>query len=116
MQLTYCDLCGEPIKVGEKKYILGVHCVTEEPEEERQAQLVEVLKELYKEMKTSQRRVQVYEMCPKCLQVFLRFITLRKSDLDKAKREVSRLLKKKLVNKEKEKKQTSEGETKHARV
>ena len=109
MQATYCDLCGELIKVGDKKYILGVHCVTELSEEEREQHLVEVLKELYKEMKTTQRRVQIYEMCPKCLQVFLRFINLRKTDLDKAKREVSRMLKKKLFNKQKE-------ETKNAKI
>lgn len=102
MQQSFCDLCGELIKVGDKKYILGVHCITEEPEEERQQQLVEVLKELYKEMKTTQRSVQIYEMCPQCLQVFLRFINLRKTDLVKAKQEVARLLQKKLNNKAKD--------------
>ena len=103
MQTTFCDLCGELVKVGDKKYILGVHQVTEEAEEERQQQLIEVLKELYKEMKSSQRRVKIYEMCPKCLQVFLRFITLRKCELEKAKQEISRLLTKKLSNEAKNK-------------
>jgi len=102
-QVTYCDLCGEIIKIGDKKYILGVHSVTEESEEERHAQLVEVLKELYKEMKVTQRRVQLYEMCPKCVQVFLHFVNLRKKELEKAKIEVAKMLRREQITKQKEK-------------
>jgi FMN-dependent NADH-azoreductase len=102
MQITYCDLCNEPIKINDKKYILGVHCVTEAPEEERQQHYAEILRDLAKQMQSTNRGVQIFEICPECLKVFLRFIHLRKEDLKKQRKEINRIMKNREHRKKKE--------------
>lgn len=103
MQISFCDLCKEPIEVNGKKYILGFSEVGEVKDEvEREQQYIDMVSTLHKEMKQNNRGINIYEVCPKCMQIFLYFINMRKEEVDKTREEVAKYLKRKFKEPSKE--------------
>ena len=107
-QLTLCDLCRELIKQGDQKFLFGYYAVVEENDETKKERFEELLKELYKGRTptNAHQAIKIYEICPKCVGVFAKCMTLREEDLQRARKEVQKLLSRKsTVEKKKTKKE-----------
>ena len=94
-QMTYCDLCKEIIKQGDKKYIFALYLLSEEDEETRRTRYEEILKALSEGRCMNDNHIKVAEVCERCASVFAHFLNLRKKELIKSRREVKRMLSRK---------------------
>lgn len=101
-QVTYCDLCREIIKMNDKKFIFAYYAVTEEDEDTKKMRFAEVLDALYKGKTYEDKAIKVVEICNSCSGVFAHFMSLRKKELIKSRREVRKILSRK-TRKEKNK-------------
>ena len=99
-QMTFCDLCQEIIKPSDKKFLFAMYPVTEEDNETKKEQFKEVLEALYVGAKIEDNGIRVVEICNSCAGVFAYFMNLRKKELIKSKREIRKMLARK-VRKEK---------------
>ena len=92
MQLTYCDICHELIKIGDKKYILGVNPVKQESEKIEE----ELKKNVYDYLRHVQHqteKIQIMEICEECKKVLEYFFHIRKKELEKTKLELKKIIK-----------------------
>ena len=95
-QLLLCDLCKEIIKTNDKKYIFAYYKVNQEEDEEtRKMQFEELIKNIYAG-KCDDRNIKVVEICDKCIGVFGHFMSLRQKELKKSRKEVKRILARKV--------------------
>jgi len=101
-QVSFCDLCKEIIKPNDKKFLFAYYSVTEEDEETRKTRYKEILEALYDGKAYSDNIIKVVETCTPCAGVFAHFMTLRKKELIKARREIKKIFARK-VYKEKQK-------------
>jgi len=113
-QLLLCDLCKEIIKLRDKKYIFGLYCVTEEDEETRKIRFEELVKDIYEGKCHSNNNIKIAEICEKCVGVFAHFMNLRKKELIKSRKEVKKILSRK-VRTEKKKELAEQKEEKKKR-
>ena len=79
--LCLCDVCQQVIKLGDKKYILGLNS-TQQTESESYSYNssqdgMESLQDLIGRMENRTKHVKVLEICEKCKRVFDHFINLR---------------------------------------
>ncbi len=77
--MTFCDVCYCPIKLGDKKFILGILEATELNEQETES---------FKQAMYHQRPyrgTKLYEICEGCKDVLEHFFYIRKDELEKVK-------------------------------
>jgi len=101
-QVTYCDLCHEIIKPNDNKFIFAMYPLTEEDENTKKMRFAEILDALYKGKTYEDKAIKVVEICNSCSGVFAHFMSLRKKELILSRREVRKILSRK-VRKEKNK-------------
>ena len=108
-QVSFCDLCAEIIKPNDKKFLFAYYSVTEEDEETRKTRYKEILEALYDGKAYSDNVIRVVETCTICAGVFAHFMSLRKKELIKARREVKKMFTRKAYKeKQKEAKKSKE--------
>jgi len=95
-QLTYCDMCKELLKPSDKKFIFGYYPCTEEDEETNKQRFEELIKALYAGKLNKETSIKIIEICAGCAGVFAHFVNLRKKELIKSRREVKRMLTRKV--------------------
>ena len=81
-KITYCDICYCPIKIGDKKHILGSLSVIEVSE----ADLQFVKQSLYYQQE--RENVQLHEICEGCKEVLEHLFYIRKDELEKIKQQI----------------------------
>jgi alanine dehydrogenase len=91
-QTTFCDLCKEIIKPSDKKIIFAYYAVTEEDEDTKKLRFKEVLEAIYEGIAYEDKSIKIVEICNSCAGVFAHFISLRKKELIKSRKEVRRML------------------------
>ena len=94
--LCVCDLCKELFSLGDKKFIFALYPVTEEDENTKKMRFAEVLDALYKGKTYEDKAIKVVEICNSCSGVFAHFMGLRKKELIKSRREVRKILSRKV--------------------
>jgi len=105
--LCVCDLCKELFSLGDSKFIFALYPVTEEDEDTKKMRFAEVLDALYKGKTYEDKAIKVVEICNSCSGVFAHFMGLRKKELIKSRREVRKILSRKVRT---EKKKDNRGE------
>lgn len=95
-QITFCDLCKEIIKINDKKFLFAMYPVTDEDDETKKLRFKEVLEALYEGKTYEDKCIRVVEICTPCAGVFAHFMSLRKKELIKSRREVKRILSRKV--------------------
>ena len=78
-KMTFCDVCYAPIKLGDKKFILGVLQATELDEQDVKS----FEQSLYRQR--PYQGVKLYEICEGCKDVLEHFFYIRKEELEKVK-------------------------------
>jgi len=86
-KVTYCDVCYCPIKLGDKKFILGVLQATEMDEQD----IKNFEKSLY--YNRPYQGTKLYEICEGCKDVLEHFFHLRKDELESVKEQLENLAK-----------------------
>jgi len=90
-KLTLCDVCGAVIKIGDKKYILGVNEIQESGDHEETINDVE---EIIKRYKQGFDRVQIYEICVECKKILEHLFKMRKKEREDIIKEIEKLYEK----------------------
>jgi len=98
MKVTYCDICFQVIKPGSKKYVMGVHTMTQAKNENYQDD--DELKDAFlRKIKSPYASIELYEICPECRKVLEHFFHIRKEKLVKIQEELKSICKKKIGDK-----------------
>ena len=97
-KLTLCDICGAVIKMGERKYILGVNEIEETGSDEETR---EDFLEFIRTYKQGFDRVQIFELCKECKKILEHLFKMRKKEREEAIKEITKLYEKKNGKKEK---------------
>lgn len=98
---NYCDSCGNVVKTGGKKYILGVNSVIQKVHA-RQQDFQEVYEQIYK--KTQYRTIQIFEICGECKKVLEYLFEMRKEKLEGVKKELNKIMEQEEKKSERERK------------
>jgi hypothetical protein len=93
MKITYCDICYQVIKPGDKKYVLAIHILTQKGNENKE-ETYEALQRNYQYY----NKIEHHEVCVECKKVLEYFFHVRKEELRKIKKELDKLYKKKVGN------------------
>jgi hypothetical protein len=110
VNLTTCDLCKEILPEGDKKFVFALYPMNEEDEDTKKMRFAEILDALYKGKRYEDNSIKVTEICNQCAGVFAHFMNLRKKELIKSRREVKRMLSRKVrTEKKKETKKDNRG-------
>jgi phosphoenolpyruvate carboxylase len=111
-QITYCDMCREILKPSDKKFLFGYYPCTEEDEETNKQRFEEIIKALYQGKLNKETSIKIIEICTGCAGVFAHFVNLRKKELIKSRREVRRMLSRKICADKKKEIKKAKGEKK----
>ena len=112
-QTTNCDICKEIIKPSDKKFIFALYPVTEEAEETKKLRFREMLDALYEgKAQGLDKSIKVAEICNACTGVFAHFMSLRKKELIKARREVRKIFARKTYRDKKKEERIVKGKKK----
>ena len=84
-KVTYCDICYCPIKLGDKKYVLGIL----QTDEMTTQDVKNFEQSLY--YQRPQQETKLYEICEGCKEVLEHFFYIRKDELEKIKQDLEKL-------------------------
>ena len=109
--LSICDMCREYLKPSDKKFLFAYYPVTEEDEETNKQRFEELVKALYDGKRNAETSIHILEVCTGCAGVFAHFMNLRKKELIRSRREVGKMLRRKVraEAKKKDKKEKKNG-------
>jgi len=94
-QVTFCDICHQPLAIGENKCLIAINVSPEANKEIKEDEYKAMLDSVFCQMQRFDRRVPLYEICGKCLAVFYYFIKIRTDELNKTQKEMDKILTKK---------------------
>lgn len=103
-----CDICNEVIERTDRQYRLGLLLIEPkdlevkeevfqpgEPPQETDS-LETLQSENYSEIREAMAKVQRYDLCPKCVQLFFNLMNMRREEVEKEKLKVSKMIERKI--------------------
>lgn len=89
MRVLYCDVCKEVVTLNQKKSIMLIHTSVEH---EYESSPEDMLIDIVRQHEKGYSNFDLYELCPSCINTVKHVLKLRKSELDKVKKEIENIV------------------------